>query len=84
MGLYVSTGDKRAWLHREKAVAIPANKAIAYDHPADSIPVAYVDNGSFDAIAILFNKTEAKRFAEGRRDADFYLVPRKSVKEWLK
>lgn len=83
MGLYVAAGDKRNWLERNKAIALPANRAEAYDHAPESIPVAYVDNGHFDAIAILFNKTEAKRFVQGRRDADFYLVDCSAVKEWL-
>lgn len=83
MGLYINTADKPAWLRANTRQRLGAAEARAYTFPKNLIPVAYVDNGAFDALAILYNKTEAKRFVDGRPDATLCLVERSSVKEWL-
>lgn len=84
MGLYIDPeGDKLAFLTEANAKRITFVAAMADDLKGDSLPCAYVDNGDFDAIAIGYSKEEVYRFAYGRPDATWYLVPKTALAPWL-
>lgn len=79
MGLYAQRGDNRQWF-ADHAKRISRDEARQHK-VGELVAIAYIDNGSFDALAILFSKAEAGRFADGRPDAIFGLVKRELLPE---
>lgn len=76
MGLYVEpiTGDKPAWwMAHARAQGMRANPAFI-DFSATDLPCAYLNNGAFQAIAVLWSKKEFIRVTSGRPDARLGLV----------
>lgn len=84
MGLYKQTADNRAWFELKAVRCAPAEAIARASDLSKIVPVAYIDNGGFDAIAILYSVEEAKRFVQGRPDALFGLVSRDDVPELTK
>lgn len=73
MGLYVEVADKKAWWV-ENVLGCASRKPIATDFDRDFLPCAYMDNGAFQAIAVLWNAKEFARVMGGRPDARLGLV----------
>ena len=59
MGLYLGKieGSKEAWFSKN-AVQVAAHEW--HRHP-QQMAVAYINNGAFDCVAVLYSKAEAKR-----------------------
>lgn len=61
MGLYLGKiiGSKRAWYVKNVEVTLQPTRQW-HRHPTE-MAVAYVNNGAFDCVAVLFSKEEAER-----------------------
>ena len=80
MGLYILEAhtDKRKWLTDNGATQM---NEPAYQHPdSGQMTVAWVDNGPFQAVAIIFSPKEMTRFLNGRPDALFFSIPTETLK----
>lgn len=74
MGLYIEPeGQSKAAFIAEHGLPCAVGE---YVHPVNgTMVVAYIQNVHFDAIALIHSRSEAKRFVEGRPDADWYQIP---------
>jgi hypothetical protein len=85
MGLYIEPpGNKTSWIFTYNSagidIASPRRLQAQWEdlqeaHP-NELPVAYLNNGAFVALAVAFNRTEFLRLAAGRPDARWFLVPK--------
>lgn len=84
MGCYINPPDmtKEQWLFKH-AAAIPPNTLRAWDtKPEGTLPVILVDNGSFTAAGIAYNKAEYDAFnVEDGRDRLWFCVPQEELLE---
>lgn len=88
MGLYLDKPeDKLAWLRKHASSFTPGelDQYIAGTKLlSNQVPLALMFNGWGPTVAILFSRPEAKRFRQGRTDAEFFICDRDAVKEYLK
>lgn len=84
MGLYVEpkAGTKAEWFAAEAAL-VNSHLALlcAADKGREELPVAFLDNGGFQALAVLWDSKEFQRVASGRPDAIFGLVAKSKLRE---
>ena len=82
MGLYVEPieGSKKDWFIKN-AQPVKAPKPEWIDWKADVLPVAFMDNGPFQAIAVLWDIREFKRVTYGRPDAVLGVVSKLVLRE---
>lgn len=78
MGLYLEPkGSKLQWA-QENGTAVPPGSFSP--KMSGKMVVAWMNNGPFQALAIIFSKTEAKRIMLGRPDAVWFEVPVDALK----
>ena len=77
MGLYVEVADKKAWARKQVCVETPKTVLKTDEY----LPVAYLDNGAFLALAVAFNKKELERLKNGRPDAAWMLVAKEELRK---
>lgn len=82
MGIYLEPqdGSKFDWI---KMHGEPIKSGTFISKATSSVAVAFVDNGSFQALALMFCKQETQRFAAGRPDALWFKVPNARVQGLL-
>ncbi len=80
MGLYVEPikGSKADWFALNGQLVGSKIDPDYIDWTGEVLPVAFLDNGAFHAIAVLWDKKEFKRVTDGRPDA-ILAVATKSV-----
>ena len=79
MGIYINpvSGTKLEWL-RANAIQVPSITALA---DRDRLPLCHIDNGFFDALAVLFNEGEVSAFTNpsDTRPHTYWFAPRSAV-----
>lgn len=85
MGLYIEPkeGTKRAWIELHGTPQNPEICAVEAFDKTNRLPVAFLDNINFHALAVAWNKKEFRRIAEGRLDALWFTVPAADLLEVL-
>lgn len=78
MGLYLEPqGDKAEWIRRE---GMPTTRGEWKSKESGQVVIAYCPV-PFKSLAVIFDKREAQRYANGRDDAQWYSVAAKVVEE---
>ena len=79
MGIYINpvSGTKLEWL-RANAVQVPSISAFT---DRDRLALCHIDNGLFDALAVLFDEGEVAAFTEpsDTRPRTYWFAPRSAV-----
>ena len=84
MGLYLETGDKKAWLENNGKLVAEGIGRSSIDYRTineDEVLVCNVDNGFFYASAVAFSEDEFKEFdTPDGRPKDWYVVKKELAK----
>ena len=78
MGLYAEPQDKRGWITQ---YGQPYLGVTFEATPKDKLPVAFLDNGLFVALAVAFDKQEFQRLVQGRDDAIWFKVSKEEIRK---
>lgn len=76
------SGSKREWIEQNGIPTVEqefpfGGKAVGY------LPVVFLDNGLFQALAVIFSKPEARRLRDRRPDGLWFKVPATILRETL-
>jgi len=84
MGIYLDHKQTSGltWLAMHATPAKDLSKVYPWDLASGEVLLAHVVNSqNWDPVAIMFNKTELKRWQQGRPDARFYVAPISEVRK---